>query len=248
MPFLKFKPFLWNDSEAEYRPKLQGFESVLAHCDSVQAFLKDAKLFLRFSRFCFLWSCGYWLLINVADTDIVPSRTVYVALSYSSFKVLSAPECFTGLTSQYQELWTLENCHLSCWSGKTSILSFYPGSLMWSYLVFPTLLQVEGGSSCIQDLYLTILASSVTQRNRRVREGDLHCQIGLLNSEQRNMSSLTSFAQWLEHPRRPPKGLGLDSLARAGPIPCLGLVVCNSCVSHAVMRCCLVLCCTLFRT
>lgn len=44
------------------------------------------------------------------------------------------------------------------------------------------------GGPCIQDLCLPITASSMTQKNRRVREGDLHCQIGLVNGEQRNMS------------------------------------------------------------
>lgn len=41
---------------------------------------------------------------------------------------------------------------------------------------------IEGGGLC-----LPISASSVTQKNRRGREGDLHCKIGLVNSEQRNI-------------------------------------------------------------
>lgn len=36
-------------------------------------------------------------------------------------------------------------------------------------------------------LCLPITTSSVTQKHRRGREGDLHCKIGLVNSEQRNM-------------------------------------------------------------
>lgn len=121
--FSEVKKFLWNDSEAEYRLKLQGFESVLAHC--VQAFLKDAKLFLRFSRFCFLWSCSYRLLINIVDTDIVSSSTVvYVALSYSLFKVLPALECFTGLTPQYQELWLWKTATLPVEVEKSVLWTF----------------------------------------------------------------------------------------------------------------------------
>ena len=52
--------------------------------------LKMLSYFRNLADSGFVWSCGYRLLIKaVAFDSVLSSRVVYVALSYSSFRILS---------------------------------------------------------------------------------------------------------------------------------------------------------------
>lgn len=60
------------------------------------------------------------------------------------------------------------------------LLSVFPNSTLNVPPILSTFFIsiIEGGGLC-----LPITTSSVTQKHRRGREGDLHCKIGLVNSE-----------------------------------------------------------------
>lgn len=124
----------------------------------------------------FVWSCGYQLLIKaVASESVLSSRVVYMALSYSSFKILSATECSTVLTPQYQELWTLGKlppCLLK-WKNQYSGLLFWLSDVIILDIHYFFFCKQKGEVLVFKTHTWPISADSVIQKNGRVRKRDL---------------------------------------------------------------------------